>query len=82
METLKCLLAILCCVPFMMPLLWLCGTAMDYLCGIVDDASDSALYQFLVKPIAGFFIAFVVPLLFIGMAVGIWILSAMLWGIY
>jgi len=66
----------------MMLLLWLFGTAMDFLCGIVDDASDSAFNQFLVKSMVGIFITFVVPLLFVGMAVGLWILSAMLWGIY
>lgn len=66
----------------MMLLLWLCGTAMDFLSDIVDNASDSALYQVLVKPIAGVFIAFVVPLFFIGLAVCLWILSAMLWGVY
>ena len=55
---------------------------MDFLSDIVDNASNSALYQVLVKPIAGVFIAFVVPLFFIGLAVCLWILSAMLWGVY
>lgn len=72
MEALKLIAAILCSVPVMVLLLWLCGRTMDYLCNLVDDAGNSYIYQFLVKPVAGVFIAFVVPILFVCLIVGVW----------
>ena len=78
MEAFKLIAAILCSVPVMVLLLWLCGCIIDYLSDFVENASNSCVYQFLVKPIAGIFIAFVVPKVFICLIVGVWGLAEML----
>ena len=78
---LKYIGAFICCLPLWILLIDLWSTAVDRMCTLVEDASDSVLYQFFIQPLLGVIIAFVVPMVFLGLGVLVWVLAELLFGL-
>ena len=69
------------CLPIWGILIPALASVMDRICDAIENASDSALYRWVVYPVAGVIVWVAVPVLFLVVGLAVWVGVGLLLGI-
>lgn len=81
MLVLKWILGIVCCIPIGFLIFSKGGSLIELCCDAVEGAEFSIVGEILIKPIASLFVAFVLPIIVVGLGIGAPLLILMLLGL-